>query len=75
MSRPIRSQSERMPGYQRALEARSPTTSSARLRELATDDVRPVRVLVARNFNTPRETLEQLATTRTNTSDGAPSTA
>ncbi|MDG6110077.1 hypothetical protein Daura_31825 [Dactylosporangium aurantiacum] len=49
-----------MLGYRRALEARRPATSPTRLRELATDDVRPVRVLVARNFDTPRDALEQL---------------
>ena len=60
VSRPIRSRSERMLGCQRALEARDPATPPARLRKLAADDVRPVRVLVARNFDTPRDALEQL---------------
>ncbi|GAA4258772.1 hypothetical protein GCM10022255_080730 [Dactylosporangium darangshiense] len=49
-----------MLGYQRVLEARDPATPPGRLRELAADDVRPVRLLVARNFDTPREVLERL---------------
>ncbi|MGI5238916.1 hypothetical protein [Dactylosporangium sp. CA-139066] len=61
MRRQIRTRAERMLGYARVLEARDPATSADRLRALADDDVRPVRVWVARNFHTPRDALERLA--------------
>jgi hypothetical protein len=42
------------------LEARSAVTSTDRLRELAADDVRPVRLWTARNENTPADALDRL---------------
>ncbi len=50
-----------MAGYRRALEARSIRTPAARLRELAVDEIRPVRVWTARNHNTPPDALDSLA--------------
>ncbi|WP_433797892.1 hypothetical protein [Actinoplanes sp. CA-252034] len=49
----IRSAAERQVGLLRANEARSTDTTEQRLRELATDPLRPVRVWTARNPNTP----------------------
>ncbi|MEV7230308.1 hypothetical protein AB0M79_25310 [Polymorphospora sp. NPDC051019] len=56
----IRGYAERMAGYRRVLEARSTTTSAGRLRELAADEIRPVRVWTARNHNTPADALDPL---------------
>ncbi|GAA2363147.1 hypothetical protein GCM10010170_059790 [Dactylosporangium salmoneum] len=50
-----------MLGYLRVLEARDPATPPDRLRALADDDYRPVRVWTARNFHTPADALERLA--------------
>ena len=51
--REIRSAHERWLGYLRVLEARDATTSHDRLRGLARDVIRPVRLWTARNPNTP----------------------
>jgi hypothetical protein len=59
--RPIRTRAERMLGCRRVCEARDPATTSHRLRELAGDDIRPVRYWVAVNVHTPRDALERLA--------------
>jgi hypothetical protein len=59
--RPIRTRAEWMLGHQRVLEARDPTTTVERLRALADDGARPVRVWVALNFRTPPDALERLA--------------
>jgi hypothetical protein len=59
--RPIRTRAERMLGYRRVCEARDPATTPDRLRELAGDDIRPVRYRVAVNVHTPRDALERLA--------------
>jgi hypothetical protein len=56
----VRPYSERMAGYRRVLEARSRTTP-ARLRELAGDEIRPVRLWTARNIWTPADALDLLA--------------
>jgi ribosomal protein S18 acetylase RimI-like enzyme len=58
--RVIRGYTERMDGYRRVLEARSTATSSARLAELARDEIRPVRLWTARNHNTPPSALDHL---------------
>jgi hypothetical protein len=55
--REIRSAHERWLGYLRVLEARDATTSHDRLRELAHDIIRPVRLWTARNPNTPPDAL------------------
>jgi hypothetical protein len=49
-----------MAGYRRVLEARSTTTSAARLRSLARDEIRPVRLWTARNHNAPPDALDLL---------------
>ncbi|MEU8658478.1 hypothetical protein AB0C31_17400, partial [Actinoplanes philippinensis] len=49
----IRSVAERQLGLLRVNEARSIDTAQQRLRQLATDPIRPVRVWTARNPNTP----------------------
>ena len=59
--RPIRSPTERRLGYLRVLEARSATTTTERLRTLAGDEIRPVRLWTARNWNTPPDALDALA--------------
>jgi hypothetical protein len=56
----IRTPAERRLGYLRVLEARSPSTSTERLRVLATDSIRPVRLWTARNPNTPPDALGSL---------------
>jgi hypothetical protein len=55
--REIRSARERWLGYLRVLEARDATTSRDRLRELARDIIRPVRLWTARNPRTPPDAL------------------
>ncbi|MBR7833800.1 hypothetical protein KDL01_11020 [Actinospica durhamensis] len=57
----VRTRAERLSGYRRVLEARSPQTSVDRLRVLATDEVRPVRLWTARNPATPADALDRLA--------------
>ncbi|WP_412538916.1 hypothetical protein R8Z50_24050 [Longispora sp. K20-0274] len=59
--RVVRPSAERLAGRLRVVEARADTTSAARLRSLATDEIRPVRVWVARNDNTPPDALDLLA--------------
>ncbi|MFC4068313.1 hypothetical protein [Actinoplanes subglobosus] len=58
--RVVRSYQERMAGYRRVLEARSPHTTLDRLRELAGDPIRPVRLWTARNPRTPPDALDRL---------------
>jgi hypothetical protein len=48
-------------GYLRVLEARSETTAISRLRVLAGDDIRPVRLWTARNRNAPPDALDRLS--------------
>lgn len=60
-SRVIRSRSERLAGYRRVLEARSLGATEQRLRELARDDIRPVRLWAARNDRCPPDGLMNLA--------------
>jgi hypothetical protein len=50
-----------MLAYRRVLEARDLNTSADRLRALAADEVRPVRLWVARNPLTPPDALGALA--------------
>lgn len=57
----MRSYAERTQGYRRVLEARASDTSPERLRLLAADEVRPVRLWVARNRNTPPDALDVLS--------------
>ncbi|GGN84924.1 hypothetical protein GCM10010112_64720 [Actinoplanes lobatus] len=56
----VRSYQDRMAGYRRVLEARSPETTLERLRELAGDEIRPVRLWTARNPRTPADALARL---------------
>ncbi|MEU1525364.1 hypothetical protein ABZ413_24515 [Nocardia rhamnosiphila] len=49
-----------MSGYRRVLETRDPATCPDRLRQLAVDPVRPVRLWAARNPNTPADALTLL---------------
>ncbi|GAA0455009.1 hypothetical protein Aca07nite_68570 [Actinoplanes capillaceus] len=56
----VRSYRDRMAGYRRVLEARSPETTLDRLRELAGDEIRPVRLWTARNPRTPADALARL---------------
>ncbi|WP_181697075.1 hypothetical protein [Nocardia sp. GTS18] len=58
--RRVRSRAERSGGYRRVLETREPETLPDRLRELAVDTVRPVRLWTARNPNTPPDALALL---------------
>jgi hypothetical protein len=60
--REIRSAHERWLGYLRVLEARDANTTHDRLRELAHDVIRPVRLWTARNPNTPPDALIILST-------------
>lgn len=60
--REIRSAHERWLGYLRVLEARDAKTADDRLRELARDVIRPVRLWTARNPNTPPGALIVLST-------------
>lgn len=60
VERIVRTRSEWMAGYRRVLEARSPGTPAGRLLTLAADEIRPVRLYVARNLNAPQEALERL---------------
>ncbi|MEV6279432.1 hypothetical protein [Nocardia sp. NPDC051832] len=62
--RGVRSRAERLSGYRRVLETRDPETSPDRLRELAVDLVRPVRLWAARNPNTPPDALALLVVDR-----------
>jgi hypothetical protein len=55
--REIRSAHERWLGYLHVLEARDVKASPDRLRELARDIIRPVRLWTARNPNTPPDSL------------------
>ncbi len=50
----------RYQGYQRVKEARRPDVGAQRLRELARDPVRPVRLLVAQHPATPPDALTGL---------------
>ena len=59
--RRIRSRAEQLAGYRRVLEARSPATPADRLRDLAADELRPVRLWVARNPRCPSDALDALA--------------
>lgn len=59
--RVMRSAAERLLGYRRVLEARDLGEAPERLRALAHDEVRPVRVWVARNPATPPDALDTLA--------------
>jgi hypothetical protein len=61
MTRSIRSEAERIGGYHRVLEARSPDVTGGRLRELAHDDIRPVRLWTARSRRCPGDALVALA--------------
>jgi hypothetical protein len=61
MIRSIRSQPERIAGYRRVLEARSPDVPEQRLRELAHDEIRPVRLWTARSNRCPGDALVALA--------------
>lgn len=56
----IRSAAARWFGLLRVNEARSTDTTEQRLRELATDPMRPVRVCTARNPNTPPQLRDEL---------------
>ncbi|MGY0235549.1 hypothetical protein [Longispora urticae] len=58
--RVVRPPAERTAGLGRVVEARATTTSADRLRALARDEVRPVRVWAARNLNTPPDALDLL---------------
>ncbi|GAA0909426.1 hypothetical protein [Virgisporangium aurantiacum] len=60
--REIRTAHERWLGYLRVLEARDAKTTRDRLRELAHDVIRPVRLWTARNPNTPPDALTILST-------------
>ncbi|GAA0932700.1 hypothetical protein Vau01_123280 [Virgisporangium aurantiacum] len=60
--REIRTAHERWLGYLRVLEAWDPKTTHDRLRELAHDVIRPVRLWTARNPNTPPDALTILST-------------
>ncbi|MBF9132417.1 hypothetical protein I0C86_26215 [Plantactinospora sp. S1510] len=59
-ARDVPSYRDRMAGYQRVLEARSAETIPERLRGLAGDPIRPVRLWVARNPRTPPDALDRL---------------
>jgi hypothetical protein len=61
MTRSVRSQAERLAGYRRVLEARSPDVTEQRLRELAHDEIRPVRLWTARSSRCPGDALVALA--------------
>ncbi len=61
VTRPIRSQAERIAGYRRVLEARSPDVTEERLRELAHDEIRLVRLWTARSSRCPGDALVALA--------------
>lgn len=50
-----------MRGYRRVLEARNAATPADRLRTLAQDEIRPVRVWTARNPACPEDALDRLA--------------
>ncbi|WP_458691316.1 hypothetical protein [Nocardia tengchongensis] len=56
----VPSRAERLAGYRRVLETRDPATAPGRLRQLAVDSVRPVRLWAARNPNTPPDALALL---------------
>ncbi|SDS87410.1 hypothetical protein [Actinoplanes derwentensis] len=56
----IRSAAENKLGLLRVHEARSTATTEQRLRELAADPIRPVRVWTARNPNTPPDAVATL---------------
>lgn len=56
-----RSRAEQLAGYRRVLEARNPETPVDRLRALAADAIRPVRVWTGLNPHTPPDALELLA--------------
>lgn len=59
--RVVRTQAERLSGYRRVLEARSPDVTVERLRLLAVDEIRPVRLWTARSLLTPPDALDLLA--------------
>jgi hypothetical protein len=59
-ARDVPQYSVRMAGYRRVLEARSSETIPERLRRLADDPIRPVRLWVARNPKTPPDALDRL---------------
>ncbi|MFJ3728002.1 hypothetical protein ACIPYQ_36270 [Streptomyces sp. NPDC090045] len=60
-SRKVRGPAERMLGYARVKEARDPDVSAERLRELAADDIIPVRLYTARSYAAPPDVLLRLA--------------
>ncbi|MFB6521261.1 hypothetical protein [Streptomyces sp. NPDC056401] len=59
--RKIRTPAERMLGYARVKEARDRRTPADRLRELASDEITPVRLYTAMNFATPPDALLRLS--------------
>jgi hypothetical protein len=59
--RVLRTRAEWMAGYRRVLEARDRETPPDRLRVLAGDEVRPVRIFVAMNRATPADALARLS--------------
>ncbi|MFC6021636.1 hypothetical protein ACFP2T_36410 [Plantactinospora solaniradicis] len=59
-ARDVPSYRDRLDGYRRVLEARSAVTIPERLRGLADDPIRPVRLWVARNPRTPPDALDRL---------------
>ncbi|MEU4623044.1 hypothetical protein AB0G04_24110 [Actinoplanes sp. NPDC023801] len=59
--REVRERAAWMRGYRRVLEARDRRCPPDRLRELARDEVRPVRLWAARNPSTPTDALDFLA--------------
>ncbi|MFI0410571.1 hypothetical protein [Actinomadura sp. 3N508] len=61
VERVLRSRAEQLAGYRRVLEARDPTTPADRLRILAADEIRPVRVWTGLNPHAPPDALELLA--------------
>ncbi|MEV6522721.1 hypothetical protein AB0M43_12315 [Longispora sp. NPDC051575] len=58
--RVVRPPAERTAGLARVVEARAATTAEDRLRALAGDEVRPVRLWTARNLGTPPDALDLL---------------
>ncbi|MFE9559810.1 hypothetical protein ACFYM0_01690 [Streptomyces sp. NPDC006487] len=59
--RRLRTPAERMLGYARVKEARDRRTTADRLRELASDEITPVRLYTAMNFATPPDALLRLS--------------
>jgi hypothetical protein len=61
VQRIVRGRVDRLLGYQRVLDARRVEASADRLRELASDEIRPVRLWTARNRLAPPDALDRLA--------------